>query len=716
MKKILFLNPPLYGNERAGALAAAAGRSIPYGLISLAAVVRKEGYAVSFLDAANFGYGTKETVERILAQNPDYVGISTVTMSIDRTAELADLLKLRNNRIKIIVGGPHLSSVPQETMQLFPSFDAGIIGEGEKTLVELLKVWDNGEPLESVQGLIYRDEKALVRTKPRAMIKNLDELPLPAWDLIPNAIDLYRPSAPSYIRLPSTTLVTSRGCFGQCIFCNSKMIHGNLRSFSAEYVLDMVRYLIKNYGVRDISIYDDNFVVNERRVRTICETILAEKLDLTWSCYSRVDQGNLELFQLMKKAGCWQISYGIESGSQRILDLIKKNVTLEQVERTVVMTKKAGLRTRGFFIIGHFGETRESILETIRFMKRLPLDDFHFTTFTPLPGTLAYDIADKYGTFDKTWSKMNLQNTVFLPHGLSADDLENYSKLAYRTFYFRPKIIMSYLWVLMRHPRNIKRLLNAFQALVSRIFSKDHNVQEVSEVTDMVTQWDDAHKYSPAPRHRRRIMRGLLKDLNFKTWLDIGCAQPYFMKEVSNRADVHMSGCDISEQQIAINKKLFPQMDFFVVDISKPQAFNEQYDLVTCSEVLEHVEDWQAAVVNIAHLSKQWLLVTVPSGKVHHIDKSIGHLRHFQGDELLSAFAKQGFRPLKVMRWGFPFHTMYKYAVNGAFSDSLLKSFGQEKYGMGKIFISNFLYGLFGVNDLFNHGLQFIALMEKKND
>jgi anaerobic magnesium-protoporphyrin IX monomethyl ester cyclase len=474
MKRILLLNPPLDEKERSGALAAATGRSIPYGLISLAAVIRNEGYNVSFLDSANFGYNVKETVDRILTINPDYLGITTVTLSVDRTSQVADLLKLKNRRMKIIVGGAHLSSVPEETMKRFCNFDIGVIGEGEETIIELLKTLDNKTSLKNVKGIIYREGGEIIRTEKRSMIKNLDSLPLPAWDIVPDMLNVYRPSAPSYLRLPSTTIVTSRGCFGKCIFCNSKMIHGGLRCFSAEYVLKMIRYLVKNYKIKDLSIYDDNFVFSRERVEKICKTILDEKIDITWSCYSRVDQGNLELFRLMKKAGCWQISYGIESGSQRILDLIKKNVTLEKIENTVVDTNKAGLRTRGFFIIGHFTEDKDSILQTINFMKKILLDDFHFTTFTPLPGTAAYEMADKYGKFDKTWSKMNLQYPVFIPNGLTAEEIESYSKLAYRSFYFRPKIIASYLFILFKHPKNAKRLLNALQSLLLRIFSKKH--------------------------------------------------------------------------------------------------------------------------------------------------------------------------------------------------------------------------------------------------
>ena len=471
-QRILFLNPPLTKKERGGTLSTAIARSIPYGLISLASVVRNIGYKAYLLDATNLEYSIEQTVDKILAVDPGYVGISLVTLNADKSAKVAEQLKQKNKNIKIVVGGPHLSSVPEETMRIFPDFDIGVIGEGEETIVELLMAIENNAPLGNVKGIIYRDKNELIITERRGFIKNMDSLPLPAWDLLGDLANFYRPSAPSYIRLPSTTIVTSRGCFGNCIFCNSKDIFGALRCFSADYTIEMIQHLVSRYGIMDISIYDDNFIFFQERVKRFCSLIIEKKLDITWSCYSRVDQGNLDLFKLMKKAGCWQLSYGIESGSQRILDLLKKNVTLKQIVDTVTNTKKAGLRTRGFFMMGNFTEDKGSILETINFMKRIPLDDFHFTYFTPLPGTVAYNIAGDYGKFDRTWSKMNMQYPVFIPNGLTADEMEHYSKLAYRSFYFRPKVIASYGYMFFRYPSNTKRLFNALRALLSRIFLK----------------------------------------------------------------------------------------------------------------------------------------------------------------------------------------------------------------------------------------------------
>jgi anaerobic magnesium-protoporphyrin IX monomethyl ester cyclase len=472
LKKVLLLNPPLSASLRGGALKAAVAKSIPYGLLSLASVIRKAGYRVSILDATNLELGVEETVRAIADMRPDYLGITTVTLSVENAAAVSTKIKARLPGIIVLAGGAHVSSAPTETMQRLRSFDVGVMGEGEETILEVLSYLDDGRSLDGVPGVIFRKDGAVVRNKRRPLIQDLDALPLPAWDLLRGMPEFYRPSAPSHVRLPSTTIVTSRGCNGNCLFCNSKALFGRLRCFSADYVVAMINHLIGSYGIRDISIYDDNFILDRERVERICRAMIDARLDLTWSCYSRADQGDPGLFSLMKRAGCWQVSFGIESGSQKILDFIRKGITLEQVRRTVVATKRAGIRTRGFFIMGHLLETPDTIQETIRFMNEIPLDDFHFTYFTPLPGTPAYSIADRYGTFDKAWSKTSMQIPVFLPKGLTAADLERYSKKAYAKFYFRPSVIAAYLRMLMRYPQNTKRLWNGFVALMTRVFSK----------------------------------------------------------------------------------------------------------------------------------------------------------------------------------------------------------------------------------------------------
>jgi radical SAM superfamily enzyme YgiQ (UPF0313 family) len=733
-KTILLLDPPLGRDERSGALSAATGRSIPYGLLSIAAVLEKAFYNIKFIDAANFNLSVQATVDRIVAIEPDYLGMTTVTLSVDRSAEVAKQLKKRMN-IPIIVGGPHMSSIPNETMARFSAFDIGVIGEGERTIVELIEALENKRDLSEVCGIIFRQSKKLVRTKRRALITDLDSLPMPKWDLLPDLINIYRPSAPSYLRVPSTTIITSRGCSGRCIFCNSRAIHGKIRYFSADYVLDMINRLIMDYKLRDLSIYDDNFICNPDRVEKICKSLIDNKIDLTWSCYSRVDQGEPELFKLMKRAGCWQISYGIESGNQRILDLLNKNVTLKQIEKTVMATKQAGLRTRGFFIIGHLTETIQTIEETIDFLLNIQLDDFHFTSFTPLPGTRAYKIADQYGEFDKTWSKMNLQYPSFIPKGLTPELLDKYSKQAYSKFYLRKHIIASNLRLLAKYPKNITRLLNGLTALTCRICTNKHftdydlstaetpHSETLSPTRSAIVDynkktptWEWVHKHAPAARHRRRLIKSILSECDFSDCLDVGCAQPFLLEELRTlRSNISLSGCDISESIIKKNQKIHPHCKFFVMDLNAPNLFlKSRYDLVTLSEVLEHITDWEKAVENVASYSRKWILVTVPSGVIHPVDKFVGHIRHFNGQELTACFKRNGFKTIKAFHWGFPVHSAYRLAVNKLAPKKIYNTFTNGKNSHVKRFVSSTLYTLFYLNDVFNFGSQFFALFKKE--
>jgi radical SAM superfamily enzyme YgiQ (UPF0313 family) len=207
----------------------------------------------------------------------------------------------------------------------------------------------------------------------------------------------------------------------------------------------MIRYLIDNYGIKDLFIEDDNFLVFKNRMKEISKTIIDEKIDITWSCMGRVDMIDEETLKLAKRAGCWQVNYGLESGSQKILDILNKRTTVAQNERAVRMTNDVGINVKGLFMLGNFGETKETIAETLDFVKRVPLTDFHMTYFTPLPGTSAWELAPKYGSFDPDWRKVNMFNTEnFLPNGFTKEELERHYKKIWRSFYFRPRIVWNY--------------------------------------------------------------------------------------------------------------------------------------------------------------------------------------------------------------------------------------------------------------------------------
>jgi len=469
MKRIVLVNPPLSSRQQGSLLSSAIGRTIPYGLLSVAAAVRKAGYDVGVVDAANSDCGIREAAAAVAGMRPDYIGISAVTVSIKNAGALAEEIKKLGCGVPVIIGGMHVSALPEATMREFSGFDIGVVGEGEETIVELLSALENKTGLYKVKGVVLRATGGPLRTAERPFISDLDSIPLPAWDLAGGRDTFYRLSATSHIRLPAAPIVTSRGCTSNCIFCSCRAMFGDLRCFSVGYVMRMIKQLVNDYGIKDVSIYDDSFVSRRERVREFCETILKEGLSFSWSCYSRVDHGDEELFRLMKKAGCWQISYGIESGSQRILDFIGKGVTLERIERAVNDTKKAGLRARGFFMLGHLSEDRASMRETLRLLLKLKLDDFHIAYYNPFPGTKTALLADRYGMVDPDWDKMNMHNPSFIPFGLTVKDLESSSKYAYRRFYFRARIILGYLGIILRYPENILRVMKGFKAVICKI-------------------------------------------------------------------------------------------------------------------------------------------------------------------------------------------------------------------------------------------------------
>ena len=460
----VLVNPPLRPEDLYHNLSEGGSELPPLGICSIAAILREGGYSAAVVDAMALRLDSSKTVEQVRRLRPKYVGISTTTMSVSTAAEVAHLCKKEG--VTTILGGPHVTAVPEETFLRYPQFDIGVIGEGEDTVLELAHALEAGKDLAEVPGLLLRRSNKLQLTPPRPFIKDLDKIPLPAWDLLPDIATHYQPAADSLYRFPASSLVTSRGCSGKCVFCDQKVFGGSCRAFSADYVIRMMKVLRDRFGIRDLFIHDDNFLMFYKRTQEICRLIISENIDITWSCLGRTDQVDWSILPLMKKAGCWQINYGLESGSQEILDLIVKGTTIEAMTEAVRRTREAGIRVKGLFMIGCFGETRETIAATNRYIKSLDLDDFHMTCFTPLPGSRAFSIAHTYGDFDPNWDKMNMFSAEsFIPHGFTRQEIERAYRRAYRIFYFRPRIVLYYLakfnsWAMA------KKLLRSAWALI----------------------------------------------------------------------------------------------------------------------------------------------------------------------------------------------------------------------------------------------------------
>jgi radical SAM superfamily enzyme YgiQ (UPF0313 family) len=452
--------------ERYGKLAGAGSIMPPLGLCWLASMCRKSGFAATIIDAASECLTHDEIADRIAKCKIGYVGITAMTCGIHSASTIAQCVKKRDATIQTLIGGPHITAMPEETLRMFPEFDVGFIGEAEETLVAYLHAMDTNSPLENVKGIAYRNSGTVYLTETRPFIENLDSLPFPAWDLLPDFPGRYTPAVIRCKQMPASHLVTSRGCPMKCTFCDRSVFGTRYRFFSVEYVFEMIKMLCDKFRVKDILFEDDCFTLYKSRVLSLCELISTNFPSISWSCLGRVDSVDAEVLKIMKQAGCWQIGFGIESGNTTILNTVEKKITLERIKEALSLTKKSGIHTKGFFILGLPHETTESIQETIRFAASVDLDDISVSYSTPFPGTVLNEKAREFGEFNPDWKKMNLLEPVFVPKDLTKEDLRFYMQKILRTFYFRPRIIADYLLRMLKNPAIAGKILRGLSAFI----------------------------------------------------------------------------------------------------------------------------------------------------------------------------------------------------------------------------------------------------------
>lgn len=277
----------------------------------------------------------------------------------------------------------------------------------------------------------------------------------------------------NYKNLPSTSLVTSRGCPGKCAFCDTKVFGSKYRVHSAGYVLDMIGLLKKKYGIKDICFYDDVFTVFKKRLDDICEGLRQRNYNISWSCQARVNSVDYGTMKKMKNAGCWKISFGIESGSDEILRLMNKHIVKDQSMKVLHEARRAGLETEGYFILGFFGETKKTLDETKGFIKKAPLDTIILSCFLPYPGSPAYSHLKEYGDFNEDWRDMNaFDEPKFMPYGLTKEDIVRAKNEIYKNFYFRPGVFARYAVKVAMNPPKALRMIKSSLSLAKFIFKE----------------------------------------------------------------------------------------------------------------------------------------------------------------------------------------------------------------------------------------------------
>lgn len=406
----------------------------PLGLGYLASALEKKGHEVRVIDSLAMGYYLADVKREVQKFDPELVGITATTPAIYDAYGIARAVKEVNPDCRTVLGGPHATFMARETLKECPHLDVVVKGEGEQTIAEL----SSGKELRAIKGIAFRENGKARENEKRGFVKNLDEIPFPAYHLLP--MKKYEMRGIKF-----AAMITSRGCPFQCVFCSSSKLCGKIwRGRSPENILGEIKLLGEKYGVKEIEFLDDTFTLNKERTKALCALIRKEKVDISWSCSSRVDTVNEELARELKEAGCHSIYLGVESGSQRSLNFLKKGINLNQAKKAVTVLKKLKLNTVSTFIIGIPGETVEAIEKTIKFAKKLTPTLAQFTILTPYPGTEIYEFARRNGLLlTRDWSKYTTLDPVMKLPRFTARKLKGLLRKAYISFYCRPSQILN---------------------------------------------------------------------------------------------------------------------------------------------------------------------------------------------------------------------------------------------------------------------------------
>jgi len=428
----------------------------PLGLMYLASYLeQKSDHSVKILDCQIENLNYNQLKEIIKQDKPDVVGITAMTFTLLDVIGVVKLIKNIDPEIKIVLGGPHAHIYPKETISI-KGVDFCILGEGEKPFKDLLDNLENKKNPYHAKGVVFKDGSKIINTDPGTPIQELDSLPFPARRLTP--FKKYKSILAT--RFPVTTMFTSRGCPYNCLFCDRPHLGKSFRARSPKNVVDEMEECQK-MGIKEIFIYDDTFGVDKQRVLDICDEIIKRNLDITWDIRTRVNTVDENILMSLKRAGCQRIHYGVEAGTQKILNVLRKGITLEMAEKAFRLSRKVGIQTLGYFMIGSPTETKKDISQTIKFMKKLNPDYAHITITTPYPATDLYRMGLEQKVLPYDYWKRFAENPTldFKPYfwekELSKKELFSLLKRAYRYFYFRP----SYVLKRILHLKSGKELL-----------------------------------------------------------------------------------------------------------------------------------------------------------------------------------------------------------------------------------------------------------------
>lgn len=464
---VLLINPPRYKGllvirEERCEIVEGSSILVPYSLLQIGALIEKKIKKIQLIDANALNLDYDELKKRMVEIEYDVLIFKFTPESFDNDMEVAKISKRLRPKAKTVGLCYSLGPIAKEVMADAKEMDIYVRHEYEFVTPNVI---ENIENLSKVNGIAYRSKNQIIVNKDETGIYDYDSLPIPAYHLLPS-LDRYFISVNH--GKPFTIVYTSKGCPYNCMYCN--VSQSRLKFKSVDRVMKEIKFLKKKYNIRTISFFDETFTLDKKRVLEICKRI--KKYNIKWYCNTRANLVTLPLLKAMREAGCRAVCYGIESGSQKILDSVSKRNTVEQNANAIKWADMAGLKTHCSFIIGLPGETKETIKETFQFIKKNLPGSVEFNIATPFPGTRYYDYAIKNGLIKKdlNWRKLSQDTARFECGDLSNEYLEKIKKRAYKTVYFNPRWFFKNLWYTIKNPDDFVLASRYFKKILKDIF------------------------------------------------------------------------------------------------------------------------------------------------------------------------------------------------------------------------------------------------------
>ena len=455
------------------------GYTPPLGLGQIARCLKEYGCEVTLNNSGPIGNSYETLLDKLVAFKPDVIGFSIFTANLTQSIEMVKLVKSHPvlSKALLLIGGPHVYTFRHQALVDIPA-DIGVWGEAEADVIEIMEFYDKKRlSLRQVNGILFRENGMIDQITETHSAKSLDHFGFPDWSLY--NFDLYHNIPGQVKRLPMTSMVTSRGCPYRCNFCfQTGRFADKYRRYTPERTIQEIEFLVKNYGIKEIQFWDDIFLLNKNWVKKFCDLLREKKLDITWSGYARVNLVDRDLLRMVADHGCWNIFYGYETGTQKQLDFLNKDITLEQCFNATKWTKDAGIVIRGSFMLGLPNETPELARKTIKFALDFDPDYANFNIFFPEPGTGLYELALKQGRLLST-KYLGRTTPVYMPEGYSSpEEIRQLQKEAFRRFYFRPR----YIWNRAKRMRRMDEFMQYLDG--ARMLLSTHRKEKFAFATE----------------------------------------------------------------------------------------------------------------------------------------------------------------------------------------------------------------------------------------